>query len=361
MDMETKIKLEEIDGAEGVAPMGLSNNSNRNSLSKPSWLLLTIAELDERIKRLTINIPENESVAHCFGERAEDYYRQRPQLLSLLQDLYNGYISLADRYCQSLSKINKVHRRRFSSPISPLFFTELDQLDGEENGYVNDSDAESSLSFQPPFHSLAATKIDPEMFIADVVMKNVDYDIVVHELNIVVSRGDESSRKIELQKSLLEVLESERLILLTENATMRYRFNALVEENKEMASESLYMKRKAADLARCVLKMREDHRVRLLSRKIEDLQGQIYALEKRNKEYCDQLVKKDENMINQKAKKGKCRESKSGKGDNSGTGLFDVLKGNGDKGSGKKGIKFWDKVKNLDIFLCGPNINSGYC
>ncbi|KAG9148653.1 hypothetical protein Leryth_019163 [Lithospermum erythrorhizon] len=46
MDMETKIKLEEIDGAEGVAPMGLSNNSNRNSLSKPSWLLLTIAGIN---------------------------------------------------------------------------------------------------------------------------------------------------------------------------------------------------------------------------------------------------------------------------------------------------------------------------
>ena len=47
--------------------------------------------------------------------------------------------------------------------------------------------------------------------------------------------------------------------------------SALIKENKGLASESLFMKRKAGELARCALKMREDHRVRMLSRKIEDL------------------------------------------------------------------------------------------
>jgi hypothetical protein len=64
--------------------------------------------------------------------------------------------------------------------------------------------------------------------------------------------------KSELQKSLLEVLESERLVLLNENAGLSYRVDSLVEENKELASESVFIKRKPGELAKCVLKMRED-------------------------------------------------------------------------------------------------------
>ena len=80
---------------------------------------------------------------------------------------------------------------------------------------------------------------------------------------------------------------------MNENASLSYRVNTLVEENKELASESVFIKRKAGELAKCVLKMREDHRVYLLHRKIEDLQAQIHGLEKRNKEYYEKLLRRD--------------------------------------------------------------------
>lgn len=42
-----------------------------------------------------------------------------------------------------------------------------------------------------------------------------------------------------------------------------------MEENKELSSESVFIKRKARELAKCVLKIREDHRVFMLQKKIE--------------------------------------------------------------------------------------------
>ncbi|KAL0421690.1 UNVERIFIED_CONTAM: hypothetical protein Slati_3191900 [Sesamum latifolium] len=194
-----------------------------------------------------------------------------------------------------------------------------------------------------PRLQLQAKEMDPDMVIAELVMKTVEYDIVLNELTVVEKRWGESSRKMELQKNLLDVLESERLILLNDNATLGYRVTALAEENKGLASESLFLKRKAAELARCVLKTREDHRVCMLSRKIQDLQGQIYSLEKRNKEYYEQLVKQEEKN------KSKVRKAKGGEEVN----LDDCFEPGGGAASLRKCFSF--NVKRVG----DQNANSG--
>ncbi|KAL0385220.1 UNVERIFIED_CONTAM: Kinase-interacting family protein [Sesamum radiatum] len=362
--------------AESVAVAASNHQSRRRrSYNKPSWLLCAIADMDERMKMLTRKIPKEHS-GDSFAARANSYYHERPQLLGLLHDLYNGYLSLADRYCQALAKNNQHQNRSYSrccSPIPILKFDETSQLDEGDTGEVIDSDAESSLSFQPLTPAPLQTKeMDPDMVIAELVMRTVEYDIVLNELTVVEKRWGESSRKMELQKNLLDVLESERLILLNDNATLGYRVTALVEENKGLASESLFLKRKAAELARCVLKTREDHRVCMLSRKIQDLQGQIYSLEKRNKEYYEQLVKQEEKN------KSKGRKSKGGEEVNledcfePGGGAASLrkcfsfnVKRVGDQNAnsgieeGRRVSKLWDKVKKLDVFLCGPHSNPG--
>ncbi|KAK6153207.1 hypothetical protein DH2020_012846 [Rehmannia glutinosa] len=322
-----------------------------------------LTDLDERMKMVTRKTPKQSS-PDSFASRANAYYDERPQLLALLHDLYNGYLSLADCYCQALAKNHHNRHSRSSSPIALLKFDEKAQPDEEDTGEVIDSDAESSLSFQPPIAVQAKKETDVDMVIADLVMKTVECDIILNELNVVEKKCGESSRKMELQKNLLDVLESERLILLNDNATLGYRVTALVEENKGLASESLFLKRKAAELARCVLKTREDHRVCMLSRKIEDLQGQIYGLEKRNKEYYEQLVKQQE----KKKKMFKGRKSKGGEQVDCGGGgggslgkcfSFKVKKVDDDDENANRGVsKLWDKVKKFDLFLCGPHFNS---
>lgn len=251
---------------------------------------------------------ENCAAADSFAARANSYYHERPQLLALLQELYNGYLSLADRYCQALAKNQQQHQHsRGSSPALSLKLNGTLLIDEGDYGEVIDSDAESSLSFQPPSISVEQSKEnDADLLIAGLVTKTVEYEIVLSELAVAEKRSGEALRKMGLQKNLLDVLDSERLILLSDNASLGYRVAALVEENKGLASESLFLKRKAAELARCVLKSREDHRVCMQSRKIEDLQGQIYGLEKRNKEYYERLVKQEE------MNKVKVRMSKEG-------------------------------------------------
>ncbi|XP_047328780.1 kinase-interacting family protein-like [Impatiens glandulifera] len=222
-----------------------SADSRRTSSSacifpKPPWLLSTLHDLEGRMKTLSlirnidkekdeINIAEEEVEAeNTFSERAEIYYLKRPQLLNLLHDLYNNYLSLSDRYCQTITKINR------------------DIVDISTNDY--ESDVESSLSHQSPSSSL-----DMDMIMAELVMRMVENDVIVQELNITEKKWGESLRKTELQTSLLEVLESERLILLSENSRICVRANA-------MASEA-------------------NHRMYMLSRRIEDLQEQIRNLQ----------------------------------------------------------------------------------
>ncbi|XP_010277327.1 PREDICTED: kinase-interacting family protein-like [Nelumbo nucifera] len=321
------------------------------SHSRPSWLHATLTDLEDKVKSLALSLPK-EDESDSFAERAENYYRKRPQLLTLVQDLYNGYVSLADRYCQSVTK------NQISSQLS-VVTSDIDE-DGDNQ---IDSDAESSLSYQPPppqstteDAATAAAAADPDALVAELVSKTIDYEILLNEMTILEKCNTESSRKIELQKSLLEVLESERLILLNENARLGFRVSALTEENKGLATESAFMKRKASELARCVLKMRDDHRVCLLSRKIEDLQGQIYGLEKRNKEYYEQLVKREEQEKKKKEMALEvCFEVEKLKLENEQ--LREKTMRAGDDGrhqTSNSSSRWWDRVRKLEtLLLCG--------
>ncbi|XP_062026790.1 kinase-interacting family protein [Rosa rugosa] len=364
--------------------------------AKPTWLLSNLADVEERMKMLAFNsnskstkTPQDQDTGDTFAERAEAYYKTRPQLLSLLQDLYNSYLTLSDRYIQTIAKTTSLSQsqifhppRRQSSQTSTFeYYDYYDQQDQYETSQ-NDSDVESSLSYQQFPTSLLAQDDDDDTtmvssfdaIVAEIVIKNVECDILLHEVNASERQQNESSRKIELQKSLLEVLESERLILLNENAKLGYRVGALMEENKALASESLFMRRKAGELARHLLQMREDRRVSMLSRKIEDLQGQIYGLEKRNKEYYQQLVNNDHSQLgsleeekNSSNNKKKTRGRSSNEVDlhvcfqigkmkrRGGTGTRTGTKGTG---TDKKGSSWWGKVKNIDLFLCGLNPTS---
>lgn len=336
-----------------------------NGSSKPSWLQTTLADLDDKMKTLASNL-HDEDDSDTFGERAENYYRKRPQLFNLLQHLYNSYLSLADRYSQSLIQLKQrkhQHQLSISSSISTVH-SEIND-DGwydQVSLHRSESEAESTLSYQQPDQS----SIDVDAIVAELVIRTVDCEILLHELGVQEKGNTESSRKMELQKSLLEVLESERLILLNENARLGYQVTALAEENKGLASESMMLRRKASELARCVLKMREDHRVCLLSRKIEDLQGQINGLEKRNREYYEQLVRREEQEKEEKNKKKRavalemCFEVEKMKMENQRLKLKEeeAMINRARKQGWVKTVvptsKWWGKVRKLDVFLaCG--------
>lgn len=229
-------------------------------------------------------------VSDSFAERAENYYKKRPELLSLLQDLYNKYVLLSDRYVQSQTKLSPPSHCRSQSQVS---FVHSDISDVDHYS----SDAESSLSYQLPVpavcHDFQSGFVADEV-VVELVMRLVETDFLQHEMGILEKYQSDSTRKMDLQRSLLDVLESERVVLLTENARLGFKAKAIAEENEELASEVGFMRRKAGELAQCVVKLREDHRVCMLGRKIESLQAKIYGLEKRNRECYEVMARREE-------------------------------------------------------------------
>ncbi|CAL4920346.1 unnamed protein product [Urochloa decumbens] len=234
----------------------------------PPWLQAAIADIEQRVRALAVDDAATED---SFAERAENYYQKRPQLVALLTDLHHRYLCLADRYVQSISK---PHHAAAASCCS----SDVDD---------RCSDADSSLSFQQ-HPSSSSSNDDPDAVVAELVVAWVEREILADEAE---RRRAEAARKIELQGSLVEVLESERLVLLGENARLGFRASAAEEEAAAAAAELGYTRRRAAEMARLLVKLREDHRVCMLGRKIEALQAQVYGLELRNRECYDAMAK----------------------------------------------------------------------
>ncbi|XP_074563357.1 kinase-interacting family protein-like [Curcuma longa] len=270
--------------------METATKTTRCHASCPAWLRAALAvnrlcaDIENRVQSLAVSLPDD-SESDSFAERAENYYQKRPQLVALLHDLHHRYLYLADRYSLSLHR----HRRRGSS-VSSDMDVDVDSAS---------SDADSTLSFQPlSVHppadfAIANATSDLDMIVVELVLASVERDMLESEQVDTDRRLAESSRKIEIQGSLVEVLEAERMVLLGENARLGFLAASAEEKARAVAAELGYMRRRAADLAGVVVKLREDHRVCLLGRKIEGLQAQIYGLERRNREYLEAMARRE--------------------------------------------------------------------
>lgn len=313
-------------------------------------------DLDERMKAIEIINSEEDGPGDSFAQRAESYYRKRPQLLSLLHDLYNGYLSLSDRYLHGLAKQ--------CIKQSPFRVSSTHEFSDHEDGEVDSEVVQSSLSYQkPPLKPGSYIEVSEDVLIAELVMKNVEHDLMLHEVDLMKHRKGESSRKIQLQQNLLEVLESERMTLQGQNAALGYQVAALVEENQELATESELMKNRAEELAKCVWKIREEGCVGELRSKIDELQGRVLGLEEKNREYYSEIIRREMEI----------KEDRDGGGESESacSGCFEfhkwkLLRREGavrrskamqdkkaDPGKQRKASTWWAKIKKMGIFECG--------
>ncbi|KAJ1294445.1 hypothetical protein BS78_01G147100 [Paspalum vaginatum] len=72
------------------------------------WLQENLSDMDSKIK-LMIKIIEED--AESFAKRAEMYYRRRPELMTLLEELYRAYRALAERYDHAAGDLRQAHRK----------------------------------------------------------------------------------------------------------------------------------------------------------------------------------------------------------------------------------------------------------
>ncbi|KAG0484207.1 hypothetical protein HPP92_008286 [Vanilla planifolia] len=298
----------------------------------PVWLQSALADFEHRMKSLTSTSSEPDS----FAERAENYYSRRPQLISLLHDLHHRYINLADRYTQCL-RSHQHHHNRLKFPAN---------FDPPPDS--SSSDAESLISFDrfPPQPS------NFDLLIAELVSSDVERHILLSELSGLESGRAESARKMELQASLVEVLEAERMVLLGENARLGFQLAAATEEARGLALEAVYTRQKASELARCVVNMRAEQRVCLLGRKIGELQAKIYGLERRNLECYEAMAKQQVERVEAERLREDNRRLKQ------------VLEGK--QRRRRRAVswwevwsRWWDKLRRFEYWVivhCGPEI-----
>ncbi|CAE5959632.1 unnamed protein product [Arabidopsis arenosa] len=219
----------------------------------PLTQLPSLSELESRMQVMRVSALEENQTGETFSQRAEWFYQRRPLLLSLCQDLYDGYATLLDRFNQNPKQVIP-HDNDTDTDIT--------------------SEVESILSFQQMEISTSDKHKNIEELVSQLVTANLEKDTAKHELQSREKKLLEASKTIELLKKLVMLLDMEKEVAVEETANLGYKLTSLLEENRELATEALFMKKEAVRLARCVLKMRDEH-----FQKMCHLQNQIYALQ----------------------------------------------------------------------------------
>lgn len=118
------------------------DSHNKGSKRSP-WLQSTLAELDDKTKAMLKLIEED---ADSFAQRAEMYYKKRPELISMVEEFYRAHRSLAERYDLVKSDHGTRLLTTFGSPFISIKQHKqekvISMMDQTYNSYSESSDAE---------------------------------------------------------------------------------------------------------------------------------------------------------------------------------------------------------------------------
>ncbi|CAI0559415.1 unnamed protein product [Linum tenue] len=71
------------------------------------WLQDNLTDMDAKVKAMIKLIEED---ADSFAGRAEMYYKKRPELMKLVEEIYRAYRALAERYDHATVELRHAHR-----------------------------------------------------------------------------------------------------------------------------------------------------------------------------------------------------------------------------------------------------------
>ncbi|CAO2839657.1 unnamed protein product [Amaranthus hypochondriacus] len=181
-----------------------------NSSKCSPWLESTLTELNEKTKTMLKLIEED---ADSFAQRAEMYYKKRPELISMVEDFYRAHRSLAERY--DLLKSDRVVRVK--SPLSHSL-----SLPNEECEYVLESmnSVKSFDSFTEATYSyeeVAESEVDDpeleedgaqiEQGEEEVVKSGGECGVSYDELMMLREKLDELREENEIQTKIIRRME----------------------------------------------------------------------------------------------------------------------------------------------------------
>lgn len=134
-------------------------DSQSNSIPRKSpWLHSTLAELDDKTEAMLKLIEED---ADSFAKRAEMYYKKRPELINIVEDLYRAHRSLAEKYDQVKFDSGIRHLTPWTSCPLPLSKFRTSQLVKEsEKSYDSYSE---SFDFDHDYDSGESVVVDDDL------------------------------------------------------------------------------------------------------------------------------------------------------------------------------------------------------
>ncbi|XP_027368001.1 protein NETWORKED 3A-like [Abrus precatorius] len=136
-------------------------DSHSNTRRSP-WLQSTLTELSEKTRAMLKLIEED---ADSFAQRAEMYYKKRPELVSMVEDFYRTHRSLAERYDQ-IAGIRQL--KTGGSPFASPKYHQSEKLmmsfaDNSYDSYSENCDVEESAESEvddPEQEEEEGTKIE---------------------------------------------------------------------------------------------------------------------------------------------------------------------------------------------------------
>lgn len=195
------------------------------------WLQSTLAELDKKTESMLKLI---EADADSFAQRAEMYYKKRPELISMVEDFYRTHRSLAERYDQLKSDSGNRLLATFGSPFSTKHRSE--KLMSMETDPTNDSHSE----IYDTEDSAASEVDDPEQDHIQVVeeLEEIETPEGKEETHVADSSGSEVDDPEQDQKELegIETREGKEETLVDDgmkHVEVCTRYNAEVTKLKE--------------------------------------------------------------------------------------------------------------------------------
>ncbi|KDP28081.1 hypothetical protein JCGZ_13852 [Jatropha curcas] len=196
---------------------------SHHSFRRSPWLQSTLGELDVKTKAMLKLIEED---ADSFSQRAELFYKKRPELISMVEDFYRTYRSLAERYDQLKSDSAN---RLLTTLASPFYTKCLPQKSMESPFYTKcqpqklmeemDQSCDSSSETYDPEDSAESEVDDPEL------EDETELDAEMGE--VVEPEVEEAEQKIETR-----VIEVSSAVSNEEMAKLQEEIERLKEENR---------------------------------------------------------------------------------------------------------------------------------
>ncbi|XP_059300943.1 protein NETWORKED 3A-like [Lycium ferocissimum] len=205
------------------------SNSDKNSTQNCSpWLLSTIAELDEKTEAMLRIIEED---ADTFAQRAEMYFKKRPELVHMVEEIYRAHRLLAEGYDQIKCGSRMCILASWQSPLPLTKYS--------EEKLIMNSMEKSYDSYSESF--------DPESESSDLSSETEDPDNDEEEIQIQVEKAKmEASGCLSLKTD--EVLKlNEEIELLKEVSRVQQELIMQKDEEKREAIRQLCI---ALDLVR---------------------------------------------------------------------------------------------------------------